>query len=184
MNDASTVFFDLETTGLLAAGAPSVLTGQPHIIELCFSRGDETFHTLVKPPIGISEEIRKITGIDESMMTEQSPPTFARIYPELARFCLGAERWVAHNIAFDSKVLAVELTRMEKQLQFPWPMGYSCTLEQARRMDLGVNNNKLGTLYTAATGKTLEGAHRADVDVAALKEVYNWLRVKMESSNG
>ena len=173
MND--TIFFDFETTGLAEAMAADP-TIQPHIIEVCMKKADGTkFETFVNPPIEINEEITKITNIEPAMVS--GAPSFAQIYAPMAEFCLGARRWVAHNLAFDRSVLEVELNRIGRVTQFPWPLEFYCTLTEAYNLPESVRPKKttLGVLYEHITGEKLSGAHRAEVDVDALITVYRWI---------
>lgn len=148
---------------------------QPYIIELCMISGSNVLQSMVRPPIPISEEITKITGIRPEDVV--GAPTFGQLYKRIAAFCLGAETWVAHNIEFDANVMWDELTRIGMERRFPWPLEYCCTLERARLLppDQRPAKNTLSALYEHVTGNKLEGAHRAEVDVRALIEVYDWL---------
>jgi DNA polymerase-3 subunit epsilon len=169
------ILLDLETTGVLAANA-APLEKQPHITEIYMESGSEVFHELIKPPVPIPDAVVKITNITNDMVA--GAPRFIDICPDLKRFCLGAERWVAHNIDFDKTVLIHELRRISQQYSFPWPLEDYCTLKAARAIPAHKRPNKtnLGELYYFITGEKLENAHRAENDVAALRVVYDWVR--------
>jgi len=161
---------DLETTGLLKPEAMDE-NFQPHIIEICVMRGDAVFTSFIKPPIPISQEIQTITGITDAMVKDA--PSFARLYPSLVQFMLGAETLVAHNLAFDKGVLIAELRRIGKEFNFPWPPIDVCTVEKSLlRVGRRVS---LAELYEQVTGVKHIGAHRAHADVVALGKVYDWL---------
>lgn len=171
------IFFDTETTGLLNPNANDVRK-QPYIIEICVIKCDdemnvvEKYTSLVKPPIPISEEITKITKIDERMVKDA--PAFSGIYPDLCRIFLGCDTMVAHNLGFDRSMLANELLRLDKLLHFPWPHKHICTVE--RSMSYEGRRLNLTKLYEKATGKPqIDNAHRAESDVLALMECYKFL---------
>lgn len=175
-----TVLFDNETTGLLRP-APASITEQPYIIEFYgVAIDDKTFKVieeyecLIRPPIPVSDEIARITGINQNMVEDKE--SFISHYENIAELFLGAERMVAHNLSFDRSMLANELIRIDKLINFPWPVQHMCTVE--RSLDLEGYRLNLAKLYNKATGKAHEGAHRAKADVLALVECYKWLKKK------
>ena len=171
------VIFDTETTGLIAPG-PNDINVQPYITEIyCYKQlrdGDDIhfiadINTFVKPPVPISAEITKITGITDD--TVASAPTFHELYGRLSSFFVGVDRIVAHNLSFDRSMLANELLRIDKVLKFPWPPTHVCTVEKSlhyeqRRLSLTRLHEHL-----FATG--FSSAHRAKNDVMALLRCYN-----------
>ena len=176
------IFGDLETTGLIKPEAND-LKNQPYITEIYLVKlnyNDETdefeyvdeFDTLVKPPIPISDEITKITGITDDML--RLAPSFQTIYPKLCEFFLGERVFVAHNVFFDLGVIKFELMRMEKEFQFPWAYKPLCTVEAS--MPLFHKRMKLVQLHEHYYGVPIEGAHRARSDVEALVRVYQGLK--------
>lgn len=179
----SIILYDTETTGLLKPEG-TALNLQPHIIEFFGITIDDQrkkvrkkFHTLVKPPIPISEKITKITGITNEMVADA--PVFTEVYQNLTRFFFGCHTLVAHNAPFDIGMIANELRRLDKLLKFPWPPIHYCTVEQS--MWIKGHRLKLQKLYEIATGKPeIEGAHRAEDDTMALFECYKWLKEQEE----
>jgi len=175
-----TVLFDNETTGLLRP-SPAPITEQPYIIEFYgVAIDDKTFKVieeyecLIKPPVPVSDEITRITKISQDMVEDED--FFISHYEGIANLFLGAERMVAHNLSFDRSMLANELIRIDKLINFPWPIQHVCTVE--RSLDLEGYRLNLAKLYKKATGKDHEGAHRAKADVEALVECYKWLKKK------
>ena len=171
------VFYDTETTGLLKPAANDV-SKQPYIIEICAMKFDDDMNlvdelsSFVKPPIPISDEITKITKITNEMIKDA--PTFASIYRNLCDIFLGSHRVVAHNLGFDRAMLANELVRIDKLIQFPWPMDHVCTVQKS--MSYEGRRLNLTRLHEMATGKPqIDGAHRAKTDVLALVECYKFL---------
>lgn len=169
--------FDTENTSLLKTEAAGEAAA-PRIIEIsavklrigntnqCYDRED--FTMLVNPRTKISDEVTKITSIDDEMV--RGKPPFSAVYPHLAHFFLGSDALVGHNLAYDRDVLAYELQRIGKQHMFPWPPNHYCTVE------IGVAFNgfrsKLGVLYEQLLGKPLVGAHRSLADARATAECF------------
>jgi DNA polymerase-3 subunit alpha (Gram-positive type) len=171
------IFLDTETTGLLKPAAIRTIE-QPFIIELYACKVDKDFkfigeiETFIKPPVPISEEITKITGIDESMVKDA--PTFIEVYKDLVDFFLGEETLIAHNAPFDVGVLYWELFRADKEKHFPWPHRHVCTVE--RTMPMENRRLPLAKLHEKLLGKPHENAHRAKDDVHALIRCYIQLK--------
>lgn len=173
------LFTDTETTGLLKTDAID-LNLQPHIIELYIIKTEDDFtfideiDTFIKPPVPISEEITRITGIDNLMVA--NAPTFVEVYPDLVSLCLGQETIVGHNLPFDMGMIYCELARMNVEFKFPWPHNWVCTIE--RSMSIEHKRLKLGYLHELATGNPHQGAHRAKADTHATARCYFWLKEK------
>lgn len=172
----SIIIFDTETTGLIKPEINS-LKEQPYITEIhCTKLNDnldiiDEFDSLLKPGIPIPKFLEDKIGITNEMVKDAK--SFADIYLPLAEFFQGATRVVAHNLPFDRSMLANELMRIEKVLQFPWPIEHICTVEKS--MYLEQRRINLTKLHTYATGKEFDGAHRAINDVHALVLCYKWL---------
>lgn len=173
------IFTDTETTGLNRPEAANEKL-QPFITEICaikckFDGGDfkiiDEFNSLVRPPIPLPPKITEITGITDEML--ENEPTFIEIYKPLAKFFLGTQVIVAHNLAFDAKVIEQELARYDLVTHFPWPPTWHCTIELS--MPINSKRMRLGDLYKMATGKKLENAHRARNDVVGMIECYKFL---------
>lgn len=170
------LLFDTETTGLLKPDAKDVKE-QPYIIEFYACKIDDDFNmvdeyeTFIKPPVPISREITKITGITEKDV--EDAPTFREVYETLGSFFTGVDEMIAHNLPFDRSMLANELIRINKLINFPWPMKHTCTVEQS----MGIEQRRLTltSLHQHATGAPLKNAHRAKDDVFGLVRCYHWL---------
>lgn len=176
------ILFDTETSGLLKSSVNNI-NEQPYIIEFYGVVIDEDFNpirefeTFIKPPIQVSQEITKITGITQEMV--QDAPNFREVYEEIGSLFKGVDEMIAHNLPFDRSMLANELIRINKLINFPWPMKHTCTVEQS----MGIEQRRLTLtrLHEYATGKPLANAHRAKDDVFGLVRCYHWL---MEQKNG
>lgn len=172
----TTILFDTETTGLLV---PEIneLAAQPYIVDFYAVKIDEDFNilgeieTYVKPPISIPAELTKIHGVSND--TVKDAPTFSELYPKLAEFFLGVDTLVGHNVSYDRSMVANELLRCGKLLNFPWPINHICTVE----MSLWIEQRRmnLSNLHAHCTGKPHADAHRAKSDVFALVRCYHWL---------
>jgi len=175
-----TILFDTETTGLLKPKA-SPLSSQPEIIEIyaikiteSVSNGERRvedmsdFESFVRPISPVSEEITKITGIDNGIL--KGAPTFSQIQPKLTEFFFGAHRLVAHNLAFDRQMLANELIRLDRQFKFPWAPSHICTVEKSLKYEQRRMN--LTRLHEHLFGEGFPGAHRAKNDVLPLRRCY------------
>ncbi len=171
--------FDTETTGLVVPSAND-LTKQPYIAELyvmkVVHRSDgviekiDELETFLKPPVPLSDEITRITGIDNGMVADA--PSFAKKYHEIAEFFFGVDRMVAHNLAFDRSMMLYELARLNKQLNFTWPIQHVCTVEKS--MHIEQRRMSLTKLHDHYFNKDFP-AHRARNDVEAMFRCYKEL---------
>ncbi len=99
----SFVVFDLETTGLNSAPTSG---NMDRIIEIgaykiCDGAICESFSSFINPEKKLSDEIIKLTGITEEMVS--GAPTYEQVMPDFFKFCEGSVL-VGHNIAgFDFK---------------------------------------------------------------------------------
>lgn len=171
-----TVIFDTETTGLIKPSANKI-EEQPYIAEIfCLKVEQEgsmievigEFDSLVKPPVPLSDEITRITGLTNTALDGQ--PTFGEIYDELSKFFTGVDRMVAHNLPFDRSMLANELVRMDKVLNFPWPRQHVCTVEKSMKYEQRRLN--LTRLHEYLFARGFPNAHRARSDVMPLFDCY------------
>lgn len=103
LKENSFVVFDLETTGL---NSSPVSGNMDRIIEIGaykIENGEITqcFSTFVNPQRKLSQEIVKLTGITEDMVS--GAPTYEEVMPDFFKFCSGSIL-VGHNIVnFDFK---------------------------------------------------------------------------------
>jgi len=101
----SFVALDVETTGLDA--------DKDEIIDIalvCFEGGNvaATLDFLVKPQKKLSSFVHYLTGISQGELDEAKP--FKEIAPQILEF-IGEKPLVAHNVAFDSKLFTLALSR-------------------------------------------------------------------------
>ena len=168
MKNSDIIVFDTETTGLIAP-SPTNIERQPYITEVYFLKLNsklekiDELETMMLPPIPISEEITKITGIVQADVDGQPP--FIKKYDEIYDFFEGVNYVVGHNLKFDMDVLYYELFRHDFQNKFHFPKTWICTIEKS--MHYKNKRLTLSKLYEHLFGTTFEGAHRAKVDVEA-----------------
>ena len=170
-----TILFDTETTGLTI---PRIAASgkQPHVIEFYACRVDETtweieaeLDLLIKPPIPLSPEITKITGLTNDDLAHAA--TFAEHEHTIKAFLENGDRVVAHNASFDRDIIDYEMSRVNSSVNWP-PL--VCTVEQTQH--LKSMRLKLSALYEMLFNEPFTGAHRAKVDVMALLRCYAELR--------
>lgn len=162
------VIFDTETTGLTKP-TPTDIAFQPFMTEIYACKVDENFDfiddidILIKPPISISKEITKITGIDDEML--MGKPSFYEVYPVIREFFCGVDAIVGQNVEFDVSVLYYELFRHDLEKKFCWPERHICTIESSHHY----KNKRLNLqkLHEELFGVGFEDAHRAKNDVMA-----------------
>lgn len=167
------VIFDTETTGLLKP-INSPLDKQPKIIEFFGVKIDENFNIisevnhLINPNEPISQEITRITGIDDSMV--RGKPTFGDVSDEIFDLIDGVDLLVAHNISFDNGMLANEYERLVEAR--PLAVNNLCTVEETTKIK-GFRLS-LQRLHQMLLNKAFK-AHRAKDDVFALVRVFHCL---------
>lgn len=200
--------FDTETTGLPDFKQPSEAPQQPHLVELAASLFDDQtgahidgFSVLIKPDGWVSApEALAAHGITHEMATADGIPEHEAIAKLLALNAKASVR-VAHNQAFDQRILRIamkrygngaegweSLTQEQKDViadDFKSEPAY-CTCNASKQLCALPATDKmkktgfgrtfkspnLGEAYEHFTGQKLEGAHRAHVDVAACARVY------------
>jgi DNA polymerase III epsilon subunit-like protein len=174
------ILIDSETTGLKEVSTVPA-DQQPRIIDFAALKlNDKTLKEegalsfLIHPGKGISlsDEIVKITGITDAMLKGQPP--FAGRYQAIVDFFLGEVLLGAHNLPFDRDVLALDLGRIGKLLQFPWPPKHFCTAELTQ--DITGKYLKQQDLYQHYLRKAANQTHRALDDVRQLAEIVRCMR--------
>jgi len=167
----TSIIVDVETTGLIKfETAP--LEQLPRIIEIGAIKINsgltelDTFQCYVNPKMPLPDIIKKITGISEQDILQAA--TFPQILPDLAEFFVGTTEFIAHNAQFDHNCLRIELQRIGREFQFPWPPEIIDTAETSVADSTEGKYLKLGDWYELVTGSKLEVAHRALDDCQTL----------------
>ncbi len=192
------LFYDSETQGLPLFSEPSEDPRQPHIVQLaaCLVDLDKretiaSMDVIIEPDgweipaevsaiHGITTEYAAAYGVSESMAVGMFMSLWER-----------SQRRIAHNESFDARILRIALMRHEDndpeaEINKRWKAGLAectqllstpiCKIPPTAKM-IAANRKhhksaNLGEAYQFFTGKKLEGAHRAIVDVHACIDVY------------
>lgn len=193
MNPA--LFFDTETTGLPLFSEPSEDPRQPHLVQLgaCLVDLDtrktlSTLDLIVRPDDWtIPEEVSAIHGITTEMAQDLGVSESMAVGMFMELWAEGRRLRIAHNEPFDARILRIALMRHEStELADAWKAGRAeCTaklstpicalpptdrMKAARRFHHKTPN--LGEAYRHFTGRELDGAHSALVDVQACVAVW------------
>ncbi|NDJ88658.1 DEDDh family exonuclease [Mycolicibacter kumamotonensis] len=151
---------DVETSGF-RPGQARVLSVAALALD-ADGRIERSVSHLVNP--GTDPGPTHVHGLTAEMLAGQ--PRFADVVDEVAELLAG-RTLVAHNVAFDYTFLAVEAEMAGAELPIDSVM---CTLELARRLDLGLANLRLQTL-AAHWGIVQTRAHDALDDARVLAGV-------------
>jgi DNA polymerase-3 subunit epsilon len=190
--------FDTETTGLVRHEAPLLDSKQPHLVQLAAILGDPDsgriygrIDSMVIPALDsmtwdIPAKATEIHGI-----TTAEANKYGVYMPSLIETFLdmvdAADVLVAHNIAFDVRVLEIACARIREYhckpksdgLQFADPFvnaNLYCTLKASKADPKIANTSSRGTnlnaLHKQLIGYEIEGAHLAYNDTEALWRVF------------
>ncbi|OBF51932.1 DNA polymerase III subunit epsilon [Mycobacterium sp. 852002-53434_SCH5985345] len=158
--DGGWAVIDVETSGFRP--------GQARVISLAVlgldddGRVEQSVVSLLNP--GVDPGPTHVHGLTTAMLEDQ--PQFADIVDDVVKV-LDGRTLVAHNVAFDYAFLTAEAELAEAELPIDAVM---CTVELARRLDLGTDNLRLETL-AAHWGVTQERPHDAFDDAMVLTGV-------------
>jgi DNA polymerase-3 subunit epsilon len=125
-------------------------------------RVEQSVVSLLNP--GVDPGPTHIHGLTAEMLEDQ--PQFSEIVGDVVELVRG-RTLVAHNVAFDYGFLAAEAELADVELPIDSVM---CTVELARRLELGTDNLRLETL-AAHWGVTQRRAHDAFDDAVVLTDV-------------
>lgn len=187
--------FDTETTGFIQKDRPASDPSQPHLVQLgCLLMTDTgqkvaSVDLIIKPEgYTIPEQAAKVHGITTEIALAVGVPLMIAVAVFTNLRARASER-IAHNIAFDDKVMGAAIHRTGRTPASPGPELRSCTMElatpildlppTAKMIAAGYNKPKpptLGECYQYFFEKELIGAHSALVDCEACAEVYFEIR--------
>lgn len=151
---------DVETSGFRP--------GQARIISIAVlglntaGQVEQSVVSLLNP--GVDPGPTHVHGLTAAMLEDQ--PQFADIVGDVAKVLRG-RTLVAHNVAFDYAFLAAEAEMADAELPVDSVM---CTVELARRLELGLENLRLETL-AAHWGVNQERPHDAFDDARVLSGI-------------
>jgi DNA polymerase-3 subunit epsilon len=190
------LFYDTETSGLPEWSLPSEDPSQPHITQLaaqlCDERNGNTVASMdvLIAPDGwiIPPELEVLTGITNERATAEGILIVdaMRTFIEMWR---RATMRVGHNESFDARMVRIEMMRQldhDDPFHDDWKKAPAfCTqgkstkiinLPPTEKMKAAgrkhAKSPNLGEAYQFFTGKLLDGAHNAAVDLMATKVVY------------
>ena len=157
--------FDTETTGV---------DDTDRVIEIALIKYDwngkllDSFIQRFDPECPISPKAQRVHGISYADLVGQ--PKFAEHADKIAEIMQGADLLVAHNIAFDTKMLTAEFVRSSARI----PQAASfCTMENSRWACFDGKLPKLKELCFALGVEYDEGAaHAASYDVEVMMECF------------
>lgn len=157
------VFFDLETTGVNVT-KDRIVQIAIHKIDL---NGEQTSKKLlVNPGIPIPAGATEIHGITNEMVA--GSPTFKQISKSLAEQLYGCDLAGFNSDVFDIPLLIEEFNRVG--IEFPDPE-VNISFVDVLKIERRVNSHTLSETYKRYTGKDLDGAHDAMVDVMGTAEI-------------
>lgn len=186
--------YDTETTGLPLFRQPSTHPDQPHLVDVAGLLFDEagtlidSFDAIVRPSNWvISAEVAKIHGITHERAMDEGIAEQDALDALLALHARAIVR-VAHNEAFDQRIIRIALHRYRGQADIDnWAAARAfCTCEatnpicripptqKMRAAGFGsrFKNPSLAEATRHFFGEELEGAHRARPDAAACARLY------------
>jgi len=193
-------FWDTETTGLIEFKKPNNHPSQPHLVQfacLMVDLNDLTLESkvvgktslIVQSPVESGEKAFAAHGISSQMSTSLG------IYPESAirlwkHFRDRSDLMVAHNKAFDMRVMEIQMSRYNPGYRPFANMEHSCTMQMStsivkcppseKMVAAGMGNKfkspSLSECYKHFFDEELDGAHDAMVDTEACARVYLHIR--------
>jgi len=189
--------YDTETSGLPNWNLPSEDPSQPRIVQLAAElfddeRPDDVLHAMnfIIKPDGwtIPDEVAAVHGITTEIAMAHGLPMRA-VLPVFLSLWKQCDHRVAHNESFDMRMVRIEIKRdpgFSEDFADKWKASAAyCTQSKsspilklpptAKMLAAGRKHAKspnLGEAYEFFTGRKLENAHNASVDVAACKAVY------------
>jgi len=177
------LFFDCETTGLpeIRYFSPEVADQWPRLVQLAWARYDargneEEARSYIIRPDGfkIPADATRIHGISDARAAREGRDLAEILDEFLEAVTSPATTLVAHNFDYDRNVVAGELVRMRKPLDFLELDGF-CTMKRSTDIcrlsrpggGFGFKWPTLEELHTYCFGYSYEGAHDAASDIGA-----------------
>ena len=158
---ASTVVFDIETTGLSAVSNKIIEIGA---VKLVNGEIVDRFSTFVNPEEPIPPRIEELTSITDHMLVGQ--PKIEEVLPKFLEFC-GDAVIVAHNASFDTGFIEANAKRMG----LPYEPTIVDTVGLSRILLPDLRKHKLDVV-AKAVGVSLEHHHRAVDDAECTALIY------------
>lgn len=160
------VTIDLETTGLDPNEDEIIEFAAVRVVE---GKVADTFSSLANPRRSIPEEITKLTGITNDMLS--TAPDVADVLRDFLAF-VGNNVVIGHNVSFDVNFL---YDSCERHSFGPFTNDHVDTLRISRKCTEGSKNHKLDTLlkhYDIVN----DNAHRALSDALCTQKLYEAMK--------
>ncbi|MBR2370937.1 MAG: PolC-type DNA polymerase III [Clostridia bacterium] len=167
--DGEMIVFDIETTGLSPITCKIIEIGAVKIKDGAII---DTFNTFVNPGVPISEEITRLTSIDDSMVADA--PDISEALPAFFSFVDGNKLLIAHNASFDISFIR----QAAKELDIQYDFKYLDTVALSRFLNSDIKNHKLDTV-AKYYGLHDFHHHRACDDAEILAHIYFAMCSKM-----
>ncbi|MDC8784499.1 DNA polymerase III subunit epsilon [Roseateles koreensis] len=162
------IFFDTETTGLLAEGGDRIIEiGCVEMINRQLTGNN--LHLYINPQRASHEDALRVHGLTEAFLSDK--PLFAQIAPQLLEFLAGAEL-VIHNAPFDIGFVNAELKRLRRPPITDVVDNVLDTLLMARNMFPGKANSLDALCRRLEVDNSNRKLHGALLDAELLAEVY------------
>lgn len=136
----------------------------------------EVKETLINPEIVIPIESSEIHGITNEMVTNS--PTFKQLSVSMREWFKDCDLGSFNGNSYDIPLLNAELVRAGLE-----PIDWEFNTFDARILYQRLFPNTLSDIYKRLTGKDMEGAHNAQVDVEATIEIGEILLEKLRQEN-
>lgn len=186
------LFADTETTALYNFSRPPDHPSQPHLVQLgCILTEQDgtpraTLDLIVRPEgYAIPDAAAAVHGITTEIAERVGIPLTIAV-AAFVHLRSKADTIVAHNLAFDERIMATAIHRTGKTITLAAPLARACTLEMAepilklpataKMVAAGRANQfkkpNLGECYRHFFGEELKGAHTALADAQACARIY------------
>ena len=166
------VIFDLETTGLNPVTNEITEIGAFKIIN---GELQDIFSQLIKPQAGISDEITRLTGIDDEMV--KNAPPIEIILPKFLNY-IGHSILIAHNADFDTGFVRAKMKQVAPSQELTNPI--LCTVKLSRYLLPSLANHKLHTVGQHF-GFSTKNRHRSIGDVELTFQIWEKLLPMLEA---
>lgn len=154
-------FIDLETTGV-NLGTDRII--EIAIVKILVDGTRTTKRKLINPGIPIPAASSEIHGITDDMVKEA--PSFKQVAQELKQMLDGCDLGGYNSNRFDIPLLMEEFLRAEVEFDMK-----GRKMLDVQQIFYKMEPRTLGAAYQFYCGKTLEGAHSAEVDASATYEI-------------
>lgn len=194
--------YDCETTGIIR-GSDYTNPANPYLASIAMLLYDDETHQVIasfNAPIypdgwAMPEEAGAVNGLTTKYLSEVGLPVDIAMRAAIA-IAMRANLYVAHNVDFDTKIMAAALWRQlilddeSEDNAHTFVQGWLskptyCTMKESKPIVKALTTNgrlkypKLSEAYRHFFNRELDNAHSANADAAAVLEIY--LALKREA---